>query len=382
MRPAPRHGAAPPPYRRRRPIDYQRSGLRQRGDRLRHARRWRRRRAASRRRRAGRSRPASCSAAQPRSIALRPSAGPTSRIIVLGRHRVDGHRLGGRVRLEFLGHHHVGRQQDLAIGRARGLRMARAVSCISASCSDLPMPRPCAARKVFAIAPPITSTSTFFDRLPSRSSLVRDLGAADDGDDRARRIVQRGIERLQLRLHQPAGIGGQQVGHALGAGMGAMGGGEGVVHVDIGQARQRRGEGGVVASPRRRGSGCSPAAATSPSARAGDRRLGDRRRCSPRRRRRARLSAADSASASGRSDISGTRLPLGRSKWLHTTTRAPAFRPVRAMVGHSRSMRVRSVMAPSLTGTLRSARTSTRLPWAARASMVRYVIAPKFLRGE
>ncbi len=35
-------------------------------------------------------------------------------------------------------------------------------------------------------------------------------------------------------------------GHALGAGMGAVGGGEGVVHIDIAQLRELRGKGGVV----------------------------------------------------------------------------------------------------------------------------------------
>ena len=53
--------------------------------------------------------------------------------------------------------------------------ICRAVACISASCRDLPMPWPCAARKVLAMAPPITSTSTLLQRLPSNSSLVETL---------------------------------------------------------------------------------------------------------------------------------------------------------------------------------------------------------------
>ena len=53
--------------------------------------------------------------------------------------------------------------------------ISRAVACMSASCSDLPTPRPCAARNVLAIAPPIISTSTLPTRLPSSSSLVDTL---------------------------------------------------------------------------------------------------------------------------------------------------------------------------------------------------------------
>ena len=50
-------------------------------------------------------------------------------------------------------------------------------------------------------------------------------------------------------------------------------------------------------------------------------------------------STSPSAAAIGRSDISGTRLPLGRSKWLQTMTLAPLPTSSR-MVGDSRSMRV------------------------------------------
>ena len=69
----------------------------------------------------------------------------------------------------------------------------------------------------------------------------------------------------------------------------------------------------------------------------------------------------------------GTRLPFGRSKWLHTITLAPASDSSR-MVGASRSMRVRSLIRPSRTGTLRSARSSTRLPATSTPSSVRNAI--------
>ena len=107
--------------------------------------------------------------------------------------------------------------------------MPRAVSCISASCSDLPTSTPCAARKVLAIAPPITSTSTRPTRLPSSSSLVDTLAPPTIAADGPLGRAERRVQRLELRLHQPPGIGGQQLRHALGAGMRAMRGGEGVV---------------------------------------------------------------------------------------------------------------------------------------------------------
>ena len=47
-------------------------------------------------------------------------------------------------------------------------------------------------------------------------------------------------------LHQQAQRGGQQVGHALGRGVGAVRGAEGVVDIDIAERGQLRGEGGVV----------------------------------------------------------------------------------------------------------------------------------------
>ena len=80
-------------------------------------------------------------------------------------------------------------------------------------------------------------------------------------------------------------------------------------------------------------------------------------------------SAWASGSTSGFSDISGTRLPSGRPKWLSTITLAPlsasSFR-----VGAARSMRVASVTLPFFIGTLRSTRTSTRLPDTLSESIV------------
>ena len=80
-------------------------------------------------------------------------------------------------------------------------------------------------------------------------------------------------------------------------------------------------------------------------------------------------SALERGSTSGFSDISGTRLPSGRPKWLSTITLAP-LAASSASVGTARSMRVASVTWPFFIGTLRSTRTSTRLPDTSTESIV------------
>ena len=82
-----------------------------------------------------------------------------------------------------------------------------------------------------------------FDHL----DLVADLGAAEDGDEGARRVGQGLAEVAQLLFHQVAGRRrAQQPGHALGGGVGAVGGAEGVVDIEVGQAGQLPAEIGIV----------------------------------------------------------------------------------------------------------------------------------------
>ena len=54
-----------------------------------------------------------------------------------------------------------------------------------------------------------------------------------DGDDGPLRIGQRPAERLELGLHGTAGIGRQKMGDAFGRGVGAVGGAEGVVDIEV-----------------------------------------------------------------------------------------------------------------------------------------------------
>ncbi len=109
------------------------------------------------------------------------------------------------------------------------------------------------------------------DEMGQHVELGRHLGPADDRRHRMLGIAERLFERLQLGLHRPAGEGRQHVRQPLGRGMGAVGGGEGVVDVEIADCRQVARRTPDRSSPRRRGSACSRAPATPPGQR-GDRR--------------------------------------------------------------------------------------------------------------
>ena len=84
------------------------------------------------------------------------------------------------------------------------------------------------------------------DEIAEQLELGRNLGAADDGCDRALRRFERLGERHQLRLHGAAGIGGQHVAEPFGRGVGAVRGRERVVDPDIAERGERRDKGGIV----------------------------------------------------------------------------------------------------------------------------------------
>src|SRR5215218_7468744 len=65
--------------------------------------------------------------------------------------------------------------------------------------------------------------------------------------------------------------------------------------------------------------------------------------------------------------------PLGRPRWEIKSGRAPSLRRY-LIVGSARRMRVSSVTSPSLTGTLKSTRTSTRLSLKSRSLTLRLFI--------
>ena len=84
------------------------------------------------------------------------------------------------------------------------------------------------------------------DEIFQEVDLGGDLGAADDRDHGLGRRVQRLVERVELGLHGAAGIGRQLVAEALGRGMRAVRGREGVVDPDVAELGQFRDEGRIV----------------------------------------------------------------------------------------------------------------------------------------
>src|ERR1700743_308014 len=110
-------------------------------------------------------------------------------------------------------------------GASAFLTIRKAVAARSFSASDLPMPTPCACRKVLAMPPPITSASTLLTRFSRRSILV---------------------ETLASPMMATTGVGRQFTAEALGRGMRAMRGRKCVVDPDVAVLCQGGDEGWIV----------------------------------------------------------------------------------------------------------------------------------------
>ena len=171
-------------------------------------------------------------------------------------------------------------------------------------------------------------------------------------------FAQQSGEGVDLALHEQSGHGRQEVGDALRGGVRAMRRAEGVVHVEVGEARRatprtpdrspprRRGSAGSRAAAGRRGAACRP-----PPGRPGRAR---RPSSAPAGRGAGSAALRPAAGAAGRRSC-----PSGRPRWLARMTDAPRSRRL-TIVGRLARMRVSSVIRPSSSGTLRSARTKTR----------------------
>ncbi len=87
----------------------------------------------------------------------------------------------------------------------------------------------------------------FFHERGDDLDFIGDLGAAHDHEEGAFRILQLGIEIFEFALDEEAhGGGGDDLGHPLRGGVGAVGGAEGVIDEDVGLSGEFLGEGGVV----------------------------------------------------------------------------------------------------------------------------------------
>src|SRR5690606_26786777 len=82
-----------------------------------------------------------------------------------------------------------------------------------------------------------------------------------------------------------------------------------------------------------------------------------------------RLSNFSSSLATGAIEYLGFGSPSGRPRWLIRTTLAPLFRAY-STEGSAATMRALFVMAPSLSGTLKSTRIRTRFPARSRSVML------------
>ena len=87
----------------------------------------------------------------------------------------------------------------------------------------------------------------FVEEVVDDLDLVGDLGAADDGDEGLEGVGDGFAEVLELLIHEEAGGGlRDEVGDALGGGVGAVGAAEGVVDVEVAEAGELAREVGVV----------------------------------------------------------------------------------------------------------------------------------------
>ena len=86
----------------------------------------------------------------------------------------------------------------------------------------------------------------FAQQICQQVELGRDLGAADDGGDRAGRVSQCLVEGVEFSLHAAAGIGGQFVRKAFRRGMRPMCHGKGIVDENIAEPRKGGRESRVV----------------------------------------------------------------------------------------------------------------------------------------
>ncbi len=149
--------------------------------------------------------------------------------------------------------------------RSAASRTLRPRAMPSSSTSESPVPTPRARKKLKHIAPPTRTVVRDLEEALEDADLVRHLRPAEDHDQRALGIVAQGRQLGQLALEQEARVGRQEVSHPLGRRVRAMGGAEGVVHVEVGRARRalRRGPGRSRSPPPP--SGCSRAAAPGPA---------------------------------------------------------------------------------------------------------------------
>ena len=150
------------------------------------------------------------------------------------------------MRLEFFRHHRVDRQHDFALARfGRGHDLLRGGGQVSLGKA---FPNTFAEAKQESIGHGAADDQhvDFFEQMAEQIELGGNLGAANDGRERVRRLVEHFLEGLQFGLQRASGIGRQNVPQTLGRGMRAMRGRERVVDPDVAELGERRDEGWIV----------------------------------------------------------------------------------------------------------------------------------------
>ena len=160
---------------------------------------------------------------------------------------VDAHGLAIGIGGEVVGQHHVAGQQQLhTLGRGLGLQFLSQLQLVlfHQALAHRQAPGFVEGEDHAAADQHLVA---LVDQGFQHADLAAHLGTAHDRRQGALGLVDGALQVLELLLHQVAGhAGAQELGNALGGGMGAVGGAKGVVHIDIRQAGQLLSEAGIV----------------------------------------------------------------------------------------------------------------------------------------
>jgi hypothetical protein len=247
---------------------------------------------------------------------------PASRIIIPGSTPSSDTVRCGASALNSAGNHHVGREDDGRAGIGRRQHDPPRRPARSGSFKDFPTSTPLADRNVFRHAAADHQRVHFVDEIGEEFDLGGHLGPAHDGKHRFARIGKRLLERFKFLLHGASGIGRKETRQTFGGGMCAMRGGEGVVNVNVADPGERGREVRIVRLLTGVETGVLQedyGAIAEPAYM----RFTSLRRMQSSRNPTGRSTTSATAGAIGASDISGTRLPFGRSKCASSATRAP-----------------------------------------------------------
>jgi hypothetical protein len=244
---------------------------------------------------------------------------------------------------------------------------AFAISTRSASTSDLPVSSPIARKKVLAIAPPMSMQSTLGSSCSITSSLPLILAPPRIATNGPLRLGERAPEIRELLLHEQPGHRGRRMPRdALGARVRAVRRAEGVVHVQVAEPRELARERVVVLLL----AGKEARVLEQEHAAVGHapRRLLRARPPSCRRTRRCAPGAARRAARDRRSEYFASGAPFGRPRCDRGHLRAAVGERLdRGQRGAD--ARVVAHLRRSSSGTLKSTRTSARLPRSASAQV-------------